>query len=117
SPANYCQNMVNVQTPFLAAAQDTLAGNPTPVPAVGNNLFTFLANRLSMSFANLNCQNYGLTDPVTVTTDASGVATAATFSTDQQTATAPAGGGGSQMPGMRHRIGRRHHRLQDPSGM
>jgi hypothetical protein len=116
SPANYCQNMVNVQTPFLAAAQATLAGTASPVPAVGNNLFTFMANRLSMSFANLSCQTYGLTDPVTVTLDDNGVATAATFDTTQQTASAPAGGG-TRMPGPRHRIGRRHHQLMDPSGM
>ena len=30
SPANYCQNMVNVQTPFLANNQTLLAGGATP---------------------------------------------------------------------------------------
>ena len=35
SPANYCQNMVNVQTPFLANNQALLAGGPTPVPGGG----------------------------------------------------------------------------------
>jgi hypothetical protein len=114
SPANFCQNMVNVQTSFLAANQTALAGGRTPVPAVGDNLFTFLANRLSMSFANLNCQNYGLTDPVTVTLDANGVATAATFTTAQQTATGQ--GPGAGVPGPGHRHGRRHHRLMNPSG-
>ena len=121
SPANYCQNMVNVQAAFLQANQALLAGGTSPVPGVGNNLFTFLANRLSMSFANLNCQNFGLTDPVTATLDGNGAATAATLNTAQQTATAgtPAGTGatGTMMPPTRHRIGRPGHRRMNPSGM
>ena len=83
----YCQNMVNIQTPFLAANQTLLATGMTPVPAIGDNLLTFMANRLSMSFTNLNCQNFGLTDPVTVTLDGNGAAVAATFNTTVQTAT------------------------------
>jgi hypothetical protein len=122
SPANYCQNMVNVQTPFLQNNQALLATGATPVPGTGNNLLTFMANRLSMSFTNLNCQNFGLTDPVTVTLDGNGAATAATFNTAQQTATAgtAAGSGatGTTMPPPRHRIGRnRRHHLMNPSGM
>ena len=114
SPANYCQNMVNIQTPFLAANQTLLATGASPVPTVGDNLLTFMANRLSMSFTNLNCQNYGLTDPVTVTLDGNGAATAATFSTTPQRAT-NRGSTGMPVPG--HRMGRWHHRLMDPSGM
>jgi hypothetical protein len=113
SPANYCKNLVNVQAPMLSASQAALAGGPSPVPAVGNNLFTFMANRLSMSFANLNCTNFGLKDPVTVTLDNNGVATAATLSTAQQ-AVADPGADGTPTQGQRH--GRRHHRLMDPSG-
>src|SRR6266568_4982280 len=56
SPAMYCQNMVNIQTPFLAANQAALTGRPSPVPAVGEDLLTFMANRLLMSFTNLGCQ-------------------------------------------------------------
>src|SRR5260370_40612303 len=63
------------------------AGAPSPVPSIGNNLFTFLAARLSASFGNLNCKNYGLTDPVTLTLDANGVATHAALSTAMQTST------------------------------
>ena len=114
SPANYCQNMVNIQTAFLANNQALLATGTSPVPGVGNNLLTFLANRLSMSFANLNCQNFGLTDPVTVTLDGNGAATAATFSTTPQRATNQ---GRTRMPRPGQRIGRWHHRFQDPSGM
>jgi hypothetical protein len=130
SPAMYCQNMVNIQTPFIAANQTLLATGPSPVAAVGNNLFTFLANRLSMSFTNLNCQNFGLTDPVTVTLDGNGVGVAATFNTTMQTATNTAGTGtgtGTATPspststgpgsGRWHRRGRPHHQLMDPSGM
>ena len=127
SPANYCQNMVNVQTPFLQNNQTLLATGTSPVPAVGNNLLTFLANRLFMSFANLNCQNFGLTNPVTVTLDGNGVATAATFNVTQQTATATTAAGtgatGTTMPPTRHRIGRGGHgpgtgrrHLDNPSG-
>jgi hypothetical protein len=128
TPAMFCQSMANIQAPFLNTNQALLATDASPVPAVGNNLFTFLANRLSMSFTNLGCQNYGLTNPVTVTLDGNGVATAATFATAPQTATAGPGsvtgpgGPGSQgsqggPPGPRHRRGRHHHRLMDPSGM
>ena len=122
SPANYCQNMVNVQTPFLQNNQALLATGTSPVPAVGNNLLTFLANRLNMSFTNLNCQNFGLTNPVTVTLDGNAVATAATFNVTQQKATATTtaagtGATGTKMPPTRHRIGRggRRH-LMNPSG-
>ena len=76
--------MVNIQTPFLAANQTLLATGQTPVPGTGNNLFTFLANRLNMSFTNLGCQNFGLTDPVTVTLDGNGAAVAATFNTSRR---------------------------------
>ena len=107
----------------------------TPVAAVGNNLFTFLANRLLMSFTNLNCQNFGLKNPVTVTLDGNGVAIAATLNVTQQTPTATTGTPApttapttaapttppptvvpTTAPVVRHRIGRRHHLLMNPSG-
>ena len=47
----------------------------------GNNLFTFLAARLSASWGNLGCGALlNAPDPVNLTLDANGVATAATFS-------------------------------------
>ena len=121
-PANYCQNMVNVQTAFLNTNKALLATGNSPVPGVGTNLFTFLANRLNMSFTNLNCQNFGLTNPVTVTLDGNGAASTATLNATQQTATAgtPAGTGmtGTTMPPPRQRIGRnRRHHLMNPAGM
>ena len=62
----------------------------SPVAAVGNTLATFMGNRLSMSFVNLGCANFGLTNPVTVTLDGNQVATAVTYSLAQQTAKLPA---------------------------
>ena len=121
SPAMYCQNMINIQTPFLAANQAALAVGQAPVTAVGDNLFTFLANRLSMSFTNLACQNFGLTDPVTVSLNSAGAAVAATFNTTPQqagnpnatpTPTPTTGTGGGH-----HRVGRHHHNWMNPSGM
>src|SRR5262249_4363561 len=113
----YCQNMVNIQTARLKldAAMETGA---SPVPALGSNLANFLAARLAGSFGNLNCGNFGLTNPVTLTTDGAGVATGAPFNTAQQTATVtatttganagPAGGGarnrGQFMPGRRGHV-------------
>jgi len=113
TPAGFCQNMINVQTPFLNTNQALLATDTSPVPAVGNNLFTFLANRLSMSFTNLNCQNFGLKNSVTVTLDGNGVATAATFNTTPQTANT-ATVGAPPPPGQRRGHGR--HTLMNPSG-
>jgi hypothetical protein len=121
----YCQNMIDIQTPFLAANQALIATGQPPVAGVGDNLFTFLANRLSMSFTNLACQDFGLTNPVTVTLNGQGVAVAATFNTTPQTATNTA----AQMPGTMmgsvtegntgsyFRNGRHRHELMNPSGM
>jgi hypothetical protein len=84
--ASYCQNMVNIAPGRnnLDMARD--ARFPSPVPAVGNNLATFLGNRLSMSFVNLNCKNFGLTNPVHVTLNGKGVAIAVSYRLIQQVA-------------------------------
>ena len=85
-PATYCQNLVNIQTPFLAANQKLLATGQSPVTATADNLLTFLANDLSASFTSLGCQKFHLTNPVTLTRNAAGTAIAATFDTAVQTA-------------------------------
>jgi hypothetical protein len=87
-PAMYCQNIVDIQTPFLAANQTLLATGQSPVTAVGDNLLTFMATELNMSFTNLACHSFGLTDPVKVTRNGAGAAVSATFNTSVQTATA-----------------------------
>jgi len=85
--AQYCQDMVNIAPARLQLDAPMETGTASPVPALGNNLATFLAARLSGSFENLNCKNYGLTNPVMLTTDGTGVTTAATFTTTRQKAT------------------------------
>jgi hypothetical protein len=140
--AAYCMNMVNIAPARDQADLAADAGQGTPVAAVGDSLATFLGNRLSMSFANLGCDSYGLSDPVSATLDGNGVATAVTYNTAQQQATVPApgaggsgtgqpsaqptatatgrprghGGGWVPRPGHGYRTGT-HHRYQDPSGM
>ena len=101
----------------------------TPVAAVGNTLATFMGNRLSMSFVNLGCANFGLANPVTVTLDGNQVATAVAFNTAQQAAKLPwrrprsasattgtggPGGGTQGPPARQHRVG---HRFDNPSRM
>ena len=56
------------------------------MPTVGDTLYTFLANRLASSFDNLNCQNFGLANPVAVVLNGAGAATEATLNTAPQTA-------------------------------
>ena len=76
---SYCQNLMTVQVAALERDQAVLTVAPPADPAIGNSLFTFLAARLSGSFGNLGCANYGMANPVTLTLDSSGVATGATF--------------------------------------
>jgi len=121
--ASYCQNMVNIAPARLQldAAKDAAFGSP--VPTVGNNLATFLGNRLAMSFVNLNCGDFGLTNPATPTLDGNGVATAVSYSltqqaakgaaTSTQTSTNPRAG---QTTGTQSRSPRRF-RWQAPSGV
>jgi hypothetical protein len=120
--ASYCQNMTNIAPARnnLDMAKDAVFS--TPVATVGNNLATFLGNRLSMSFVNLGCSTYGLTNPVNVTLDGNGVATAVTYNLTQQaakgagttttTTTNPKAGQGT---GTQAR-GSRRNRWENPSG-
>ena len=101
----YCLNMINIATPRLKLDAPMETGTASPVPDLGNNLATFLAARLAGSFGNLNCKNYGLTDPITLTTDGNGVATAATYNTAPQKASINTVGGN----GHRHHRGAGHH--------
>jgi len=125
--ADYCQNLTNIQSARNQLDMTRELNFGTPVAAVGNNLATFMANRLSMSFANLGCANFGLTNPVTVTLDGNGVATAATYNLTQQAATvagaaanpaasASASAGAGANTGNQNPFSRRHHR-QNQGGM
>jgi hypothetical protein len=86
SPAMYCQNIVDIQTPFLAANLKLLATGQSPVTATADNLLTFLANDLSASFTSLGCQQFHLTNPIALKRNSAGMAIAATFDTAVQTA-------------------------------
>jgi hypothetical protein len=99
TPANFCANMINQQTAFIAFNQARFSARPSPVPAAGDNLFTFLAARLSASFTNLACQSFGLRNPVSVSANANGVAVAAAFSLVPQAPSRPGGQTGPAGPG------------------
>ncbi len=86
SPQMFCQNLINIQGPFVAANQALLATQPSPVPTAGDSLYTFLANRLAGSFDNLNCKNFGLAQPVRMVNDGAGATVQATINTAPQTA-------------------------------
>ena len=100
TPANFCASMLNIQSAFIAVNADRFAKVASPVPTTGSNLFTFMAARLSASFANLNCANFGLHDTVRLTLDGTGVATAATINLAKQVpgGSAPAPGRSSASP-------------------
>jgi len=80
STTDYCRNMVNIAPPRLLANQAALTVAPSPVPADGNNLFTFLAQRFVGSFDILGCGTLlNVQDPVSFTSDANGTAISATI--------------------------------------
>ena len=85
-PATYCQNLVDIQTPFLSANRTLLATGQSPATATGDNLLTFMASSLNRSFTLLGCQQFGLTNPVMVTRNVAGAAIAATLNTTPQQA-------------------------------
>ena len=124
--ADYCQNMVNIQPAQNKLDMTRELNFASPVPAVGNTLATFMGARLSASFMVLGCANFGLTNPVAVTVDGNGVATAVTYNTAQQKAAVPAaanpgggsnGGSGGGPSGPPRRHDRRGHRFDNPSQM
>ena len=90
TPANFCANMLNIQSAFIAANQARFSATASPVPATGNNLFTFMAARLSASFTSLGCAAFGLRNTVSLSLDQQGVATGATLSLVRQVPDAPA---------------------------
>jgi hypothetical protein len=81
TPANYCKHMMQVGMRRIQLDEKQFSNFATPVADTGNNLFTFMAARLSGSFDNLGCGKLlNAPNPVNLTVDANGVATAATFS-------------------------------------
>jgi hypothetical protein len=90
TPAEYCGDMESIQGVRLQQDVNLLIGKASPL-ATASNLFTFLASRLQASFVNLNCQNFGLNNDVSITMDGNGVAVAACFLQQVNPVTAGAG--------------------------
>jgi hypothetical protein len=89
STLRYCRHMLRIAPARLLADQAFLmpdAAHPTrglsPDPAVADSLFTFMAQRFVASYDILGCANLShLPDPVSVTTNAQGIATGAAIDT------------------------------------
>jgi hypothetical protein len=80
--ARYCRQMVRIAPPRMLNNKKALAAFYTPDTGAANNLYTFMAQRFVASYQILECQNLiNIADPVAVTTNADGVATAATINT------------------------------------
>jgi hypothetical protein len=91
NPGLYCFDMEQIQGTRIQQDVNLLTGSPSPLPAMADNLFTFLAMRLQQSFTNLNCQNFGLINDVSTTVDGNGVVVAACFAQQVNQVTAGTG--------------------------
>jgi hypothetical protein len=76
--AAYCNNLRNVAPARLgqAQAQQLLRNAPSPDPAAGATLLDFLAQRLTASWTNLNCQGLTGQGPPTLGTNTAAAAVA-----------------------------------------
>jgi hypothetical protein len=80
TPIAYCQNMLSIGIDRTVLDRPVTVKFASPDAGAANNLFTFLAERMSGSFDELNCGALmHIDDPVTVVTNADGVATDARF--------------------------------------
>ncbi len=80
-PRNDCKDMMQIGMARIAQDEQQFSRFTSPVPDTGDNLFTFMAARLSASFGNLGCGALlNAPNPVKLTLAANGVATAASFS-------------------------------------
>nr|MDQ2717481.1 hypothetical protein [Chloroflexota bacterium] len=82
STTTYCTDLAKISPARMQADAALTKARPSPDAAVANSLFTFLAQRFVATFGanGLNCAALlKQQDPVTVTTDANGVATDATI--------------------------------------
>jgi hypothetical protein len=91
NPAQYCSDLVGIQSTRLQQDVNLLINQTSPMAAQASNLFTFLAMRLQQSFTNLNCQNFGLTNPVTTLAMNGNIVVAAVFAQPVAALTAGAG--------------------------
>jgi hypothetical protein len=82
STKKYCQNLRTTGAPRIIRDKPQTSKFMSPDPAVGNSLFTFLAQRFNGTWGpmGLNCVGrLGQPSPIIVTTDANGVAIDATL--------------------------------------
>lgn len=78
--AQFCTDMVNTGMAHVQQDRNLTIGAPSPDPAAATNLYTFLGQRYAASFTNLGCGALiHMRNPVTVTTDGNGVATAVRY--------------------------------------
>jgi hypothetical protein len=92
----YCTNLLNVQPARMQKDMQFTMNRPSPDAAAANSLFTFLAQRFVATYGpnGLNCMALlNKPDPITVTTDGNGVATAATINGTPAAANGAAGAG------------------------
>ncbi len=92
----YCTNLLNVQPVRMQKDMQFTMNRPSPDAAAANSLFTFLAQRFVATYGpnGLNCVGLlNKPDPITVTTDGNGVATAATINATPAAANGAAGAG------------------------
>jgi hypothetical protein len=97
SGKQYCQNYATFGAQRIAADAPFTVNGASPDPAVGNNLFTFLAQRFVDSYGadNLKCnQLLGKDSPIATTQNADGVAISATLNGKPINTQQPAGGNG-----------------------
>ncbi|KAG0003855.1 hypothetical protein BGZ80_005726 [Entomortierella chlamydospora] len=79
-PNNYCINFDKIAPNYIKSIKNRIINQPSPTPAVANNLFTFMGQRYLASWTNLGCDVLlKKTSAITVTTDNNGIATAVQF--------------------------------------
>jgi hypothetical protein len=80
--ARYCRQMLRIAPQRLLNNKKVLSAFYTPDPGAANNLYNFMGQRWVASYQILNCETLiKVPDPVSVTTNADGVATATTINT------------------------------------
>ncbi len=78
----YCRQLLRIFPQRLTANQNALSNFTTPDAGAANSLFTFLGQRFVASYQILNCATLiNQQDPVSVTLDGNGVATAVNINT------------------------------------
>jgi hypothetical protein len=80
--ARYCRQLLRIAPQRMFANQKALTAFATPDAGAANSLFTFLAQRFVATYQLLSCATLvNEQDPMSVTTNKAGVATAAALNT------------------------------------